>query len=463
METFTAGSLEAAQDFSKGQELASDGKDEEAITLYKRALERDPKFGRAYTSWGVSARKLGRRDEAIAAYKNALSLLDRMSEREKYRTLGVSYLTMIRNYEEAVENYKTLVQLYPADRGGHSNLAVAYLYLRDFANALPEARRAVEIYPKNPTFRTNLALIAMYAGDFETAAKEAQEVIAQTPDFPKAYLPLAMKALTSGDIPAAEAAYARMMEKGAFGASLATMGRADIALYQGRFKEAEALLTKGIAVDEETKNTTAMAAKLLALAEAYSATGQTKLAMSAVEKALKLPQDDAVRVPAARIFIAAGRHREGAELAATLGEQLQAHRRAYAKMLEGEIALKQERTTEAVAALQEARKLSDVWLARFDLGVAFVRAGHYAEAVRELELCLKRHGEATAMFLDDVPTYRYIVPLYYWLARAQEGLGIAPAAAANYKTFLALRSDVTNDPLAADAKRRASSAAPITP
>ncbi len=46
--------------------------------------------------------------------------------------------------------------------------------------------------------------------------------------------------------------------------------------------------------------------------------------MSAVEKALKLPQDDAVRVPAARIFIAAGRHREGAELAATLGEQLQA-------------------------------------------------------------------------------------------------------------------------------------------
>ncbi len=92
-------------------------------------------------------------------------------------------------------------------------------------------------------------------------------------------------------------------------------------------------------------------------------------------------------------------------------------------MLEGEIALKQERTTEAVAALQEARKLSDVWLARFDLGVAFVRAGHYAEAVRELELCLKRHGEATAMFLDDVPTYRYIVPLYYWLARAQEGLG----------------------------------------
>jgi eukaryotic-like serine/threonine-protein kinase len=32
METFTAASLDAAQDFSKGQELASEGKDEEAIT-----------------------------------------------------------------------------------------------------------------------------------------------------------------------------------------------------------------------------------------------------------------------------------------------------------------------------------------------------------------------------------------------------------------------------------------------
>lgn len=462
METFTAASLDAARDFSKGQELASEARDEEAIALYKRALERDPKFGRAYTSWGVSARKLGRRDEAIDAYQKALSLLDRMSEREKYRTLGVYFLTMVRNYEEAVENYETLVRLYPADRAGHSNLAIAYFYLRDFDNALIEARRAVDIYPKIPTFRSNYALIAMYAGDFATAEKEAQQVIAQAPNFAKAYLPLAMNALTSGDVTAAEQAYARMIESGALGRSIGTTGRADLAIYQGRFADAETMLTAGIAADEAAKNTTARATKWLALAETYAATGQMPRALNAVDAALKLPQDDATRVAAARILLQAGRYREVGELAGALATQLQAHRRAYAKMLEAELALAQNHTAAAVQLLQDARKLSDDWLVRFDLGVAFVKAGHYAEGVRALELCLRRKGEATAVFLDDMPSYRYIVPLYYWLGRAQEGLGIMPAAAASYQTFLSLRSAVAGDPLAADASRRSAGLRPTT-
>jgi len=29
--------------------------------------------------------------------------------------------------------------------------------------------------------------------------------------------------------------------------------------------------------------------------------------------------------------------------------------------------------------------------------------------------------EATAVFLDDVPTYRLFPPVYYYLGRAQEG------------------------------------------
>ena len=73
---------------------------------------------------------------------------------------------------------------------------------------------------------------------------------------------------------------------------------------------------------------------------------------------------------------------------------------------------------------RERQDLADPWLARFDLGVFFVEAGRYAEALSELELCEKRKGEATALFLDDIPTYRYLAPLPYWLGRAQEGMGM---------------------------------------
>jgi hypothetical protein len=99
-------------------------------------------------------------------------------------------------------------------------------------------------------------------------------------------------------------------------------------------------------------------------------------------------------------------------------------------------------------------KLTDLWLARFALGVAYVRAGHYAEGLSELEACAKRQGEASSIFLDDVPTFRYLATLPYWRARAQEGVGTLPAAAANYKQYLEIRKAAERDPLVADALRR---------
>lgn len=94
------------------------------------------------------------------------------------------------------------------------------------------------------------------------------------------------------------------------------------------------------------------------------------------------------------------------------------------------------------------------WLSRYYLGVAYVQAGHYAEALSELEACVKRQGEVTAVFMDDVPSYRYAVALPYWLARAQEGVQLKSNALANYKKFLELRPAGSGDPLAADAQAR---------
>lgn len=65
---------------------------------------------------------------------------------------------------------------------------------------------------------------------------------------------------------------------------------------------------------------------------------------------------------------------------------------------------------------------------------------------------LKRRGEATALFLNDEPSYRYFVPVYYYQGRAREGL-LRPDAAEAYKNYLAIRGD-SRDPLTQDAKRR---------
>ena len=56
---------------------------------------------------------MGRRGESETAYQNALSRIDRMTEREKFRTLGTYYVYIARNYTQAIDNYKELLKKYP--------------------------------------------------------------------------------------------------------------------------------------------------------------------------------------------------------------------------------------------------------------------------------------------------------------------------------------------------------------
>jgi tetratricopeptide (TPR) repeat protein len=169
--------------------------------------------------------------------------------------------------------------------------------------------------------------------------------------------------------------------------------------------------------------------------------------------------DEFVAVPAARTFAAAGLDERVTRLAHDLGARDQPLQRAYGHVILGELLEQHHRTSDAIAEFSEAIKAADVWLARFDRGVAYVNAGRHAEAISELEACVKRRGEATALFLDDVPTYRYTAVLPYWLGPAQQGLGMT-AAPASFEQFLRIRGQSQREPLAADARARASSLAP---
>jgi hypothetical protein len=107
---------------------------------------------------------------------------------------------------------------------------------------------------------------------------------------------------------------------------------------------------------------------------------------------------------------------------------------------------------DALDMLREAVGLADLWLIRFHLGKAYLRAGYDAEALDEFTNCESRRGEASALFLDDLPTWRYIATLPYWKGRAQENLGIGTAAQQSYRDYLAIRPH--GGPLADDARER---------
>ena len=110
------------------------------------------------------------------------------------------------------------------------------------------------------------------------------------------------------------------------------------------------------------------------------------------------------------------------------------------------------RHVDALDKLRSAVELSDSWLVRFQMGRAYFASGSFAEALDEFNICQNRRGEASAIFLDDLPTWRYLATLPYWQGRSQQELGMTSAATESYQAFIDLRPDA--DPLAADARQR---------
>jgi len=463
-ETFSTASLEAVNAYTRAQELSAAGKDQEAIEFYRKAVTIDPKFGRAFGGLAMSMTRLRRTEEAAPLWQEALKHADVMSQREKYRLYGAYYSLVTRNFGTARDTYRQLVKEYPADGAGHNNLAVMSFQNLQFKEALDEGRLVRQIYPNSPLYRSNYALYAMYAGDFAQASAEARKLVEDGLATYDTYLPLAVSALAEGRLDTAREAYGEMAKVDESGRSLAATGLADLALTEGRAKEAVTLLQAGINADRKRQNNAGVATKELALADALGMQGNVKGAAAAAVRSL--PADptkpkpteakptEAQILSAVRWLIAAGNIDEAARLGQILDGNLERQARAYGRVVAAQVARAGGRHVEAVDALREALKLADLWLVRFNLGQAYLDAGAPTEALNEFEQCLKRRGEGYATFLDDVPTTRAVAPLPYWIARAQEGMLLTTQAANGYRAFVATYASDSPDPLIKDARKR---------
>ena len=219
----------------------------------------------------------------------------------------------------------------------------------------------------------------------------------------------------------AEEIYRKLEGISSEGTSLGTMGLADLSMYAGRYDEATSIVMRGIAADEKEHRSGEIAHKLIALAEAYNALGRKNDARSSALRAVRENAlDDGIHFLAAQALIDAGDDVAAQQLATDLERKLQRQTKSFALVIKGSIAANQRRLSDAVDAYREAQKYQDAWFSHLLLGRAYIEAGHYVEALAELETCATRASEVTDLFDANTTTLRYLPPLYYWLGRAQE-------------------------------------------
>ncbi len=365
---------------------------------------------------------------------------------------GGYYITA-NNPGKAAEEFTTLVQKFPADTAGHSNLALALLLLRQTGRALEEGRRSVEIYPKNLQNRNNVALYALYAGDYQTGARESAAVLKENPQFEKAYIATALSALGQEHPQDAQQAYEKLSQVSERGASMAAIGLADLAAIEGRLDEAVNVLRRGIAADEAAKRVEAAARKYADLAQDYVKLNRKVEAQRAADQAVAGTVDLGALIEAALAYVDAGAPAKAAAIAGKFREKVGAENQVAAILIEGYAQLASA-PLQAIDTLGKAQKTLDTWLGHLFLGRAYLGAKAAVEAQAEFETCLKRSGEAAAVFLDDVPTERLLPPVWYYLAQAEEFLD-AGAAQESYRHFLAFEtSGRGQDPLASAARSK---------
>jgi len=453
-ETFTTTSLEAMKAYVDAQDLCARGKSEEAIAAYHRAVDLDPNFGRAYAGLAAAYYARGEWQLAEGFYQEALERIGQMTDREKHRTRGGYYLFM-NNFKRAIEEYTALLKLFPKDVAGRTNLALAYFMGYRMREAFEEGLGALEYEPDNLDNRYNQSWYALASGDFARARQEARKTLEIEPSYAKALVVLALAELAEGRNGEAARLYGEVAALGPQGDSMGATGAADLALYEGRLEEAVKILEEGIAADIESKSDYRAADKSLILARARSLQGDNTRAADGAERAVKMSDREEILFGAAQVLREAGREDRARSIAGDLGKRVQDVHQAYAKLIGGYLSLSRGDTANAVRCFDEARGIVDTWLGRFALGRAYLEAGAFTEALSEFEKCEKRRGEALSVFLNDLPTARYLDTLAYYVGRAEEGLGKSAAARDAYQAFLKIKT--TADPgqaLVEDARRR---------
>jgi serine/threonine protein kinase/Flp pilus assembly protein TadD len=448
METLSATSLEVVREYAGAMEALSRSRFNEALDGFSRAVSLDSKFGLAYAGMAIASQNLGRPQDAEKYVKEAIALVDGMTERERFRTRGLLYL-LTNDYQSCVREYGDLIARYSADAAARNNRALCLSKLRDMPTAVEEMKQVVKILPNRGLYRVNLATYAAYGGDAPTAEQEARNAMDQSPWAPQA---LAFAQMLQGQLPAAAASYEQLGKSQQVGPSYTASGLGDVALYEGRFADAARLFTEGAAADIADKEPDRAGNKLAALAYTELLRGRKPAALAAAEKAVATSQIRPIQFLAARIFVEAGEPDRAKRLAIALGNDLQPESQAFASIIDGMIAAADGDNRNALRFLNEANTQLDTWIGHFELGRVYLRAKAFPQADSEFERCINRRGEALALFLDEEPTFGFFPMVYYYQGQVREGLK-STRVAESYKAYLDIRGKSTDDPLVPELRK----------
>jgi serine/threonine protein kinase/tetratricopeptide (TPR) repeat protein len=163
---------------SLGTVYSSTGKNAQAITELKRALELAPNSDEAYRRLGDAYLAGGQADEAIAAYKNAAAANPYFWW--NHNALGRAYLKL-GDSAKAMESFQKVVELASDNSIGYDNIGTVYFREGKWLEAIPHFQKALSLAPDAITY-SNLGTCYFFLRRYDESVKMFQKATEMTPN-----------------------------------------------------------------------------------------------------------------------------------------------------------------------------------------------------------------------------------------------------------------------------------------
>lgn len=173
---------------NQGNELLSQGKTEEAITVLTEALRLKPDDEDVHYDLALALARQGRVADAIQHYEEALRLFpDYLEARNNLGNL----LTRVGRAEEAILHLKRALEIMPDYSTAENSLGTAFRRLGRTNEALAHFQQAVRINPEYWEAHFNVATSFLEQGNFDDARRAFETVLRLKPDFAPARMAIA--------------------------------------------------------------------------------------------------------------------------------------------------------------------------------------------------------------------------------------------------------------------------------
>lgn len=486
IETITTSSPEAYKLYSEGRTYHMQTDYWRSIGTMQKALDIDPDFAMAWRSVAMAFNNLGRRPAKLDAITKAFDLRDKVSERERYIIEADYYKSWEKSYDKAMEAYQKLLDLYPDDTIGNTNLGILHFELEEWDKAIAHYQKSIEnnaddrlatwnlidtyqamgLYDRanqvidsylqrNPdyvAFLLKQASVYQYQGKYDLSRSNLEKCLSLNPDIQHTFDFMTGDIhLLKGELELAQAKYEKMPEAGG-GRRLALV---NLHLLQGKFTETEKLLLEKPVLQEQ-------------LATFYLRTSRSREALkefAIVEEAARQAESISGQIWALyamglahtqlKSYDEASRIAEEIKLTVPLWMQKKLIR--YHDHLLGMIAFEKGNLTESIPYLRQAAlslyapednlpRLQAYFF--YTLAQAYFKAGKLNEAKRESEKILDLH-------LGRIGEGDFYAKTLYTLGNISEQQGQRKTAVDYYRRFLELWKDADPEiPEIEDAKTR---------